>query len=116
MEEMIMTSHVRKVYERLIKVARAQETIFYEGVAGLIGLDMENPADRNKLGQILGEISTYEVKEKGRPMLSALVVHKGDDYMPGSGFFNLARELERYTGPDYAFFCRELRAVHEAWK
>lgn len=102
------------IYDRLAQVARAQGMITYSQVAPLAGLDMGNPAHRNELGRILGEISTYE-HEQGRPMLSAVVIQQ-ESGMPGQGFFTLAQELGIYGGgDDRGFFSRELSRVHAQW-
>jgi hypothetical protein len=59
-----------------------------------------DPNDRrhNRLKQRLFHISSYEV-EHGRPMLSALVVHRAD-YRPGEGLYELARHLGRLKEGD----------------
>jgi hypothetical protein len=75
----------QEIYECLKEVARRGDLITYGEIAPLAGLDMESQADRNEIGEILGEISTFE-HEHGRPMLSALVVLAGIGY-PGEGFF-----------------------------
>ncbi|MCK4324459.1 MAG: hypothetical protein KAW89_08020 [Armatimonadetes bacterium] len=106
-----MNEKVRIVYKKVKEIARAQDTINYSKLASLIGLDMSEPPERTRIGEILGEISRYE-HEEGRPMLSAVVVHAADGF-PGKGFFNLARELGVYVGPDDVFFCRELEKVYE---
>jgi hypothetical protein len=83
-------------------------------LAPLAGLDMDLPADRVKLGDILGEISMFEHKN-GRPLISVIVVHK-ENNMPGNEFFRLAKQLGIYGGgDDLGFFVRELRRVHEYW-
>ena len=38
--------------------------------------------------------------EAGRPLRAALAVSRGPDRIPGRGFFQLLRELGRYSGPD----------------
>jgi hypothetical protein len=50
---------------------------------------MNLPPDRYKIGAILDDINRHE-RELGRPMLSAVLVHK-ESLMPGQGFFTLAR-------------------------
>lgn len=104
------------IYERLIQVAREQRTTTYSEIQHLAGLDMESPADRNTMREILGKISTYE-HQNGQPMLTAVVVHKQDS-MPGDGFFELAHHLGLMVkGEDrLAFFARELTRVLQAWK
>lgn len=49
-----------------------------------------NPADRGKIGEILGHISRYE-HENGRPLISSVVVSRSMEQ--GDGFFKLAEEL-----------------------
>jgi hypothetical protein len=75
---------------------------------------VESQVDRNKIGEILGEISTYE-HDHGRPMLSAIVVLAGIGY-PGEGFYNLARHLGLHQGhgefADMEFFVQEVKRVH----
>ncbi len=103
------------IYDKLVSVARSQSTVCYSEIAPLAGLDMSRPPDRNIIGEILGEISTYE-HEQGRPMLTVVVVRK-DKNMPGPLFFNLARELGVQHGDDNrAFFYAELRRVHDCWR
>ena len=103
-----------ELYEKLREVARKQTTIHYQEIAPMLGLRMEDPADRVRIGQILGEISKQE-HNAGRPMLSAVVTHKGDE-RPGTGFFELAQELGRVGGMDSeTFFIRELKRVHDCW-
>jgi hypothetical protein len=48
-------------------------------------------------------------------MLSAVVIHKGDDYLSGPGFFKLGRELGRDTSDKLAFHSAELRRVHDSF-
>lgn len=106
----------RPIYEALKQIAQKQRTTTYSDIAPLAGLDMDSPADRDKIREILGKISTYE-PHNGRPMLTAVVVHKQDN-MPGDGFFELAQHLGLMgKGEDHlAFFARELTRVLQAWK
>lgn len=53
-------------------------------------LDMSIPADRGKIGEILGHISRYE-HANGRPLISSVVVSRSMEQ--GDGFFKLAEEL-----------------------
>lgn len=102
------------IYDKLRSVANGRGTMTYGEVAPLASLDMSDPADRNQIAQILGEISTYE-HEQGRPMLSAVVVLH-DSGLPGQGFFTLARELGELDRDDeLAFFASELERVHHHW-
>ena len=80
----------------------------------MVGLDMADPQDRLRIGEILGEISKAEHKA-GRPMLSAVVTHKEDE-RPGGGFYQLGQDLGLAKGMDTeTFFVRELQRVHKYW-
>src|SRR6266849_10540260 len=46
--------------------------------------------------RMLGQIS-WEEDTAGRGLLTALVIHKGSDGMPGPGFWELAKRLGRNT-------------------
>ena len=103
------------IYEKLKSVARAVSCVTYGEIAPLAGLELENPADRNELARILGEISVHE-HDQGRPMLSAVVVLAGRE-LPGHGFFKLARELNLFrSGDETEFHAAELRRVHDCWR
>ncbi|MDY0017635.1 MAG: hypothetical protein RBS89_07320 [Candidatus Delongbacteria bacterium] len=104
-----------KLYDKLIRTAQARRVVTYSDIAPMLFLKMDNPVDRNTIGDILGEISRDE-HEHGRPMLSAVVVH-GEDKSPGGGFFVLAKELGRFVdGDKLVFYAKELNAVYDYWK
>ena len=94
----------------LIEVATRHETITYTDFATRIGLQWnhKNPNDRKLMGQLLGEVSRQEY-ERGRPLLTAVVVRKGED-VPGPGF----RGLEGFPESD-EFYETELRRVRDFW-
>jgi len=103
-----------QIYEKLKEVARAGTVTYYSDIAPMAELDMGLPNDRYEIGVILDDINRYE-RELGRPMLSAVVVHK-DTLMPGQGFFTLARALGLFVGDDKdRFYIKELRKVHDYW-
>jgi hypothetical protein len=103
------------IYERIKEIARQGKVISYGEIAPLAGLDMSLPNDRYEIGAILDDINKHE-REFERPMLSAVVVHK-ETFMPGNGFFELARALGLFTGNDKdKFYFEQLRKVHDHWK
>jgi len=103
-----------QIYEKLKEAARAGTVTYYSDIAPMAELDMGLPNDRYEIGVILDDINRYE-RELGRPMLSAVVVHK-DTLMPGQGFFTLARALGLFVGDDKdRFYIKELRKVHDYW-
>ncbi len=107
-----------KLHEYLKQVAREGRTVTYGDAAPIAGLRLERESERNKLFELLGEISEHEFRE-GRPMLSALVVSSGNA-RPGAGFFKLAKQLGLYHGKNDSdadsFFTAEVRRVHQCWK
>ena len=103
-----------QICEKLKEVARAGTVTYYSAIAPMAGLDMNLPNDRYEIGAILDDINRHE-RELGRPMLSAVVVHK-DTLMPGQGFFTLGRALGLFVGNDKdKFYIQELYKVHEYW-
>jgi|SRR5579863_1349574 len=100
-----------RVRSHLIGVASRRETITYTDLTTAVGIPWShrNPNDRKLIGELLGEISKQEY-ERGRPMLTAIVVQKGVDY-PGPGFYGFL------DFPPNDEFCRtELRRVHDYWE
>jgi hypothetical protein len=84
-----------EVVERyLIKqVRKGIGAVFYEPVMAQVGMDTGIPADRTKIGNILGAISRRS-QDENKVMLSVLVHRKTlGTTNPGPGFFALARSL-----------------------
>lgn len=86
-----------RVRQYLIELARKKvnQTVTYQKLSDdcELGLDMRNTLHhRTILGNILGEISTFEHENDKRPLLSSLVLRAGDNY-EGDGFYKLAEEL-----------------------
>lgn len=97
----------------LARIAKARSTIPYSDLVKEIdSLHLE--PDSKVLAQMLDEISS-EADSAGRGMLSAVVVHKTDDYLPGTGFFALAKHLGRDPSDRVACHAQELARVHEAF-
>lgn len=102
----------REIYNRLREAATLGALVSYSDIAPLAGLDMNRADHRELLGELLGEISEAEHRT-GRPLLSVLVVHAGDDGRPGHGFFALSRDLGllRPGEDETCFFVQELGRV-----
>lgn len=104
------------IYNFLLEVAgRADDpTTTYSAVAGLVGLNL--PVEIDEPSRRLDAISIFE-HNRGRPLLSVVVVHKGGDCRPGSGFFALAKRLgvQGTRVDDVTFFVSELRRCCEYW-
>lgn len=84
-----MNQNIRKF---LIKQCISGKPIHYEEIGNKLKLDLSNISDRNKLSNILGEISAFEY-EKGRPLISSIAIYKQtNDH--GLGFYNLCQDLK----------------------
>jgi len=84
----------KAIYNKLKEVAKKKTVICYEDLVSECGLllNLGKIDDRNKLSEMLGEISKYELAEE-RPPISVLVVLKGT-VTPSYGFFNFMDELK----------------------
>lgn len=97
----------------LTAAASRKGRVFYSELVGQISaLDLE-PYD-SRLFHLLGEISTEEAAA-GRGMLTAIVVHKYGEMLPGQGFFELAKSLGRNVKDPVAFWVSEFSKVHDYW-
>jgi hypothetical protein len=85
----------KTVRNYLIELARKKtnQVVTYQKLCDdcNLKLDMENQYHRKVIGEILGDISTFEHQNE-RPLISSLVLRKGDDY-EGDGFYKLAERL-----------------------
>ncbi|MDH5360392.1 MAG: hypothetical protein OEX03_07500 [Gammaproteobacteria bacterium] len=107
------------LYNELIRLAQAQDLAAYSDVAPIIELSMDNEEDRNRIAELLREIAIHENSE-GRPMLTALIVHRGNDNKPGEGFFSIAQELGHFDGIRgqinmLTFWSNQVTQVHNHW-
>lgn len=107
------------LYDELVRLARAKKIAAYNDVSPLVGLDMSEQEDRNAIAELLGEIAIHEHGE-GRPMLTALVVHRGNDNNPGEGFFSIAQDLGLYNGgrdqiARVTFWANQVAEVYNHW-
>jgi hypothetical protein len=96
-----------------LRAKRGDPISYSELVAQIrsVAMDAHDP----RLAHFLGEISRAE-DEKGRGLLTAVVVHKHDGF-PGDGFFELAEELGREVDDREAFWIEEIaRLKREAPK
>ncbi len=110
----------KKVRSYLIELARKKQTCYYQQLCDdcNLGLVMrESEFARAEIGRILGAISEYEHKNE-RPLLSALVISKGDNYQ-GDGFYKLAEELGfgkwQKLKKDISFEIGQMNACYEFW-
>ncbi|WXT99942.1 MAG: hypothetical protein Ctma_0648 [Catillopecten margaritatus gill symbiont] len=107
------------LYNELTQLANEQEFIAYGDAASLVGLSISKKKDRRKLYDMLDEISLYEHKAN-RPMLTALIVHKGIDNKPGKGFYTKAEELGYYSGSKKSldqldFWVSQIKQIFAEW-
>jgi len=87
-----MEEKIQQTLQILEEYASEKKLVNYNVLYGQIGLNRENPADRNIGSKILGEVSRITLK-KNKTMLSSIVTLKGEE-SPAFGFYELATELE----------------------
>lgn len=107
---------VRKYLERQAK--KGETAIFYEPVMAQIGLSTSVPADRNKIGVILGAISEETNIESGKKScLLSVIVHRktAGTTRPGQGFFDLAHHLGYEWTDDDHFVKEQTKRVLRAY-
>jgi hypothetical protein len=101
--------------QAMIARARMRRTIYYSELVMEIS-SVQFEAHDTRLNHLLGEISTEE-DEKGRGMLTVVVVHKSGERSgyPGAGFFELAAELGRNVSDELKCWSVELDRVFSEW-
>ena len=103
----------REAKDILAQRARMRDVIPYSDLVArinAINFDLQEYG----FNHFLEEISREEAAA-GRGMMTALVVHKVGDMQPGSGFYELARELRRNVADIAACWSDELNSVYAAW-
>lgn len=110
----------QQIYDALVQLARNKQLTSYSDIAPLAGLDMNVEADRQRISLLLEEIARFEHSHK-RPMLTALVIHRGNDNNPGEGFFSIAQELGLFQGSRddivrTTFWAQQVGDVHALWR
>jgi len=109
----------RVLYDELINLAQTQRVAAYSDVSRLVGLNMGIEDHRNQIAILLSEIARHEY-ENERPMLTSLIVHRGNDNNPGEGFFSIAEEFGLFDGSRdqilrLTFWANQVRLVHNHW-
>lgn len=94
------------------RAKRGNPISYSELVGQIVSIHME-PHD-TRLAHFLGELSTEE-HDNGRPLITALVVHK-HDRQPGQGFFELARFLGFPVIDEIQFWTDEINKLQHYWK
>jgi quinol monooxygenase YgiN len=102
---------VRRIAER---VAREEGMITYSDLTQQVRTEPQPEPGSQEFFEILDELSRRTDAE-GKGMLSAVVVQKNEQTLPGPGFFKLAKKLGRDTSDQPIFHATELRRVHEAF-
>lgn len=108
-----------EIYNRLLELARAQKLTYYSEIAPLASLSMDIEEDRDRIASLLWEIVEHE-RNNDRPMLTAIVVHRGLDNNPGEGFFSAGVKIGKFDGSRdpiarLEFWVRQVSEVHGYW-
>ncbi|PTE11771.1 hypothetical protein [Mesorhizobium helmanticense] len=93
--------------------ARTGNPITYSDLVAQIKAVRMEPHD-TRLAHFLGEISTEE-HEAGRPLITALVVHK-HDLQPGKGFLELAMSLGFSFVDEVQFWSDQILLLQRQWR
>jgi len=104
------------VMRYLVRQLKKGETaIFYEPVMAQVGMKTSVPADRTKIGEILGRVSERSHEEMG--VLLSVIVHRksAGTTNPGPGFYGLAESLGYTWDDDAAFITKETKKVVKAY-
>lgn len=102
-----------EMLEVLKRIAARGDTITYGKLSDSVREIKIAPHDF-AMAAMLGEISAEEDAE-GRGMLSALVIHKHGDQVPGNGFYDCAKQLGRDVSDRTKFWAVELQRVYDYW-
>ncbi len=81
----------------LLELAKADETIRYTDLAEAV--DVPPPHRIHKLADALEALMAQDQRE-GRPFTASVVVSKVRNGLPAPGYFECARKLGRYFGPE----------------
>jgi len=108
--------HYAEVYAKLKELARKGKRITYGEIGQMMGL-AGGQAMAREVGKLLDDINRDE-HNKGRPMISAVVVSKQCG-TPGPGFYTLARGFRKLRGQsdldELEFWLAEIRRVYSYW-
>lgn len=97
-----------EIRRELVRIARNRQLITYSDLTRKLEAIRFQP-DSRAFHRILDDLSTAE-DEQGRGLLTAVVVQKGEEGLPGKGIFTLARSRGR-PGSDVEIWEAELKKV-----
>ncbi len=85
---------IHEIRKQLVDLARSKTTWSYSQLNNQLQLNLnfDDPLDRKLIGEWLGDISLHEYARR-RPLLSALIIHKGKDKEQGDGFYKLCQDI-----------------------
>lgn len=112
---------IKEIRAQLIELARSKRPWSYSQLNSQLqlGLNFNSAYDRDLIGEWLGEVSLHEF-QKGRPLLSALIIHKSQDREQGDGFYKLCGELYnkdwKKLKEDKDFELNEMKECYSYWK
>ena len=108
---------IRKELINFVKIGDFDRSfVRYKLLADKFHIPFNNEHERNLFFDMLGNISRYE-HSNNRPLLSVVVVT--GDYIPGGGFFTLAKnelKKQRFDEDNDNFAQRERQELFEFWK
>ena len=109
---------VQALTEYLKNQARQGNLVHYDDAYEVVRhLGAYHGPHDNRLWHLLGLISEREVRVERRHALSAIVTVKSGEgaNRPGSGFFELEKELRRYDTDDETTWMAEINGLFAYW-
>jgi hypothetical protein len=103
----------KEIRALLVTAARRRQLVPYSDVTAQLTSYSFDPDDP-RFHSLLDAVSTEE-DERGRGLLTVVVVHKTGDMRPGPGFFDLARDRGRSTTEIEKTWAEELARVQKYW-
>lgn len=101
-----------EMWHALVERAKVEDLIYYSDLADNIRTIRLEPHSYAMSTMLLE--AAIEEENAGRPMLTAVVVHKEDGW-PGPGFYNAAEKVSRDTSDPEKCWSEELKKVYAYW-
>jgi hypothetical protein len=104
---------VSEVREAILEAARERRMTWYGEIASKVEVVSVDPYSA-LMNHLLGAVFEDE-HEYRRPALTSIVTHKDGDKEPGSGFYEMARDLGYRFSEPYIFWAQQVQGVFKLY-